>query len=220
MGTQEKKQFMDLGGVPVVVHSLRTFQESSFVESVLLVVSAEDIFYCSRDIVDRYELDKVTRIVEGGPERVDSVYNALKVVPKSVQTVLIHDAARPFLNRDLLHSIVRLSSEYDAVIPALDIPDTLKEVVRKEGGADRVARTVNRESYRMIQTPQSFRREVILKAYEVAREEGVTGTDDAFFLERMDSPVMVIPGSPLNFKITTREDLDRARALNSSGMIS
>lgn len=220
MGSQAKKQFMDLEGRPVLAYSLAVFQESPQVDDIFLVVPGEDALFCATDIVDRHGFGKVSRIVEGGVMREDSVYNALELVSEQVDTVLIHDGVRPFLCTELLDTVIRCCRKHEAVIPALGVWDTLKRVETAGKDGERVLATVSREMYRTVQTPQGFRRSRILEAYDRARAEGIAGTDDAYFVERLGVPVMVVPGSRLNMKITSNEDLLIARALLKAGMIT
>ncbi len=203
MGGSVPKQFLSLGGEPLVVQSLRTFQAAAVVDQVILAVPPADIEYCARDIVAQHRFTKVTEIVAGGEERQDSVRHALAAVPPETEIVLVHDAARPFLTERMINDVVAAARIHGAAIVALPMRDTVKHV-----RTDRIIeRTVDRTPLWLAQTPQAFRREWLHDAHQKATLEGVRATDDAFLVEWMGHPVAVVEGSGDNIKVTRPEDM-------------
>lgn len=212
MGGSTRKQFRLLGGVPLVVHSLRVLQASSVVDAVILAVPQVDLAYCQSEIVEALGFTKVIKVVAGGHERQDSVRNALAVVDERVEIVIVHDAVRPFLTEAMLTEVVKAAREKGAAIIALPMRDTVKEV----GSDHLIERTVDRRPLWLAQTPQAFRRDWLQEAHRNAQVQGVAATDDAYLLEWMGRPVKVVEGSGENIKITRPEDLVIGEAILSS----
>ena len=212
MGGAVRKQFRALGGVPLVVHSLRILQSSPVIDAVILAVPEADIAYCRQEIVDAHRFTKVIDVVAGGQERQDSVRQALAVVDEHFDIVVVHDAVRPFLTERMLAEVVAEALAKGAAIIALPMRDTVKQV-----GADRVIeRTVDRRPLWLAQTPQAFRREWLQEAHQKAEAEGVVATDDAFLVEWMGRPVTVVEGSGENIKVTRPEDMIIGEAIFAS----
>jgi 2-C-methyl-D-erythritol 4-phosphate cytidylyltransferase len=216
MGGAVRKQFRPLGGLPLLVHSLRVFQSSPLIEAVIVAVPEPDLGYCRRDIVQTHGFTKVTQIVAGGKERQDSVRHALAVVDEAVDLVVIHDAVRPCVTPTMVDQVVEAAQADGAAIIAVPMRDTVKQV-----GADHVIeRTIDRKSLWLAQTPQAFRRDWLAEAHRKALAEGLAATDDAYLLEWMGRPVRVIEGSGENIKVTKPEDLvigEAILALRQSG---
>ena len=204
MGGEIPKQYLSLAGIPILVHTLRKFQHSPLVDELVLVVPGGDVAEIRRDMVERYDLSKISLIIAGGRERQDSVRNALAHVRDDHEIILVHDGVRPFVTGALIERAVAGAKAFGAVTAGIPVRDTVKAV----DAAGRVVNTVQREGLWLTQTPQAFRREVILAAYERAAADGFYGTDDASLVERMDIPVRMIPGDVDNIKVTTPEDLD------------
>jgi 2-C-methyl-D-erythritol 4-phosphate cytidylyltransferase len=212
MGGPVPKQFLALGGLPLVVHSLRALQASSVIDAVILAVPETDIGYCQSDIVHSHGFTKVTRVVAGGIERQDSVRHALAQVGEETEIVVVHDAVRPFVTGRMLEEVVAAARANGAAIIALPMRDTVKQV-----GADRVIeRTVDRRPLWLAQTPQAFRREWLYEAHRKAHLEGVRATDDAYLIEWFGRPVSVVEGSGENIKVTRPEDLIIGEAILAS----
>lgn len=203
MGGSVPKQYLSLDGIPLLVHSLRAFQSSPLIDEIFLVVPEGDIPDVRRDLVQRYRISKVSLVLHGGRERQDSVRNALAHLRDEHEGIVIHDGVRPFVTVELIDQVVTLGREFGAVTVGLPIRDTVK-AVDAEGG---VVRTVSREGLWLTQTPQAFRREVLLAAYAKAEADGFYGTDDASLVERMGTPVRMINGDTDNIKVTIPEDL-------------
>lgn len=212
MGGPVPKQFLSLGGQPIVVHTLRVLQASSAIDEILLAVPQADMEYCLTHIVSLHRFTKVTKVVPGGAERQDSVRHALEAVSEDADLVLVHDAVRPFLTERMVEDVVSLARAKGGAIVALPVRDTVKQV-----GADRVIeRTVDRRPLWLAQTPQVFRRDWLLVAHRKAHAEGIRATDDAFLVEWSGHPVSVVEGSGENIKVTRPEDLIIGEAILAS----
>jgi 2-C-methyl-D-erythritol 4-phosphate cytidylyltransferase len=145
-------------------------------------------------------------VVAGGRTRQDSVWLALQAVPDDAQLVVVHDAVRPLITAKLVDAVVAAAATSGAAICALPVAETVKRV-----RGDLVESTLDRSELWAVQTPQAFRADLLREAHEKARRDGIVGTDDAMLVERLGHPVRVVPGLPENVKITTPEDLRRAR---------
>jgi 2-C-methyl-D-erythritol 4-phosphate cytidylyltransferase len=204
-----KKQFLTLAGKPILVHTLDRFETSPLIRFIVLVVGEEDLDYCLKEIVERYQYQKITQIIPGGKERQDSVRNGLQALARDTEIVVIHDGVRPFVTREMVEESIRGAKRLGAVVLAMPVKDTVK-TANTDGI---VLKTLDRESLWQIQTPQAFQAEMIREAYRRATEDGFVGTDDASLVERLGTRVHILPGSYSNIKITTREDLLWARLL-------
>jgi 2-C-methyl-D-erythritol 4-phosphate cytidylyltransferase len=212
MGGAVRKQFRLLGGLPLLVHSLRVFQSSSVIDAIILAVPETDLTYCRTEIVEPHGFTKVAHVVAGGRERQDSVRHALAVVEDRVELVVIHDAVRPFVTETMVRQVVEAAAVDGAAIIALPMRDTVKQVDN-----DRlIERTIDRKPLWLAQTPQAFRRDWLQEAHRKAQAEGLAATDDAFLLERMGHPVRVVEGSGENIKVTRPEDLIVGEAILAS----
>ncbi len=204
MGGDKKKQYMELLGRPVLYYPLMAF-ENSRVDEVILVVSPGDEDYVSDGIVDKYGFKKVSRIVPGGAERYDSVYNGIREAEG--RYVLIHDAARAFVTPEIIDNVADVLIKYNACVVGMPSKDTVK-LSDKDGF---VSETPDRSSVWIIQTPQAFLRSELLEAYEKLKAvpDGFAGiTDDAMIMEKSGGrPIKLIEGSFDNIKITTPEDM-------------
>ena len=206
-----KKPFAPLGGRAVWLHSAERFMNRPDVKQVIVVVAAED-----RELFDLKFGANIAilgvQVVEGGEHRPDSVQRALERVKEGIEFVAVHDAARPCLADPWIDAVFSAAARDGAAILAAPVQATLKRVERgagsKEQGAKRIAETVDREGLWEAQTPQVFRRELLIEAYAKRGREPVT--DDAQLVERLGRPVTIVPCSPLNLKITTRDDLKLA----------
>ena len=210
MGGDQPKQFMELGGRPLLAVTVERFELSPDIDGIVLVVPPDKVDYCRGEIVERYDLAKVKKVVAGGKRRQDSVRLGLEATEGHFPLVLIHDGVRPLVPPDLISRIVRAANQYRAVIPALAARETIKEA--DEAGL--VVKTHDRRTLWLVQTPQAFRYEDILEAHRLALEQNWEEiTDDALLMERTGVPVKIIEGSEENIKITTPQDLELARFL-------
>ncbi len=209
MGASINKQYLLLAGKPILAHTLEIFQQAEFIDEIYPVVPGEEIEYCRTNVVERYGMDKVRRIIAGGAERQNSVLNALRAIPAEADDIiLIHDGVRPFVPLAAVRRSLELACEYDGALVAVPVKDTVK-VVRDAFSVD----TPPRETLWLAQTPQTFRYGVIRAAHELAAAEGFTATDDAALLERHGMNVHIVIGDYRNIKITTPEDLVLAEAI-------
>ena len=208
MESARSKQFMDLCGKPMLAVTLERFQKCDLVDGIVVVVSEHNVGYCTREIVERFELTKVAKVIAGGERRQDSVRKGIEAVLNSSTWILVHDGVRPLVTDELIERVIRAAQRYRAVIPGIPVKDTLKKI----DSQGRVVKTVERRALWAIQTPQIFRREDIQMAHKKAMEEGWEGvTDDAFLVEKIGIPVELIEGEETNIKITTVKDLELAR---------
>ena len=210
-----RKQYLKLSGQPVLSYSLITFDACTLIEEIFLVVPKEDIDDCQNKIISTLKLKKRVHLVPGGVYRQDSVYNGLLSIGKKTDTVVIHDGVRPFVRPEDLISCIVCAKNVGACILGTPVSDTLKRVDKSQ----MIEETMDRDSIWLIQTPQAFQYELILKAHETAKRDGIIGTDDASLVERMGVGVKIINGSKLNFKITVKEDLAIANALYDASLV-
>lgn len=205
------KQYMEIGGKPVLYYSLSTF-EKSFVDDIVLVTGKDDIEYCKKEIVEKYHITKVSNIVGGGKERYDSVYQGLQVVYNRYKCnledvyIYIHDGARPCVTNEVLESCKVDVMIYNACVAAVPVKDTIK-VVNASGF---VSATPDRTMLWQIQTPQTFRMDIVYDAYTKMLQSKDLSliTDDAMVVEKFGNvPVKMTKSTYNNIKITTLEDI-------------
>lgn len=206
----EKKEFLLLGDKPILAHTLKPLEDHPQISEIILIIDEKSIEKCKKEIIEKYGFKKVKEVVVGGEERQDSVYNGLKKVTKDCGIVLIQDGARPFLTEDLITRSIEGAEKHKAAVVAVSCIDTIKFAQKEK---DMAVETLDREYLWMAQTPQTFRYEIILRAYEKAEKEKFRGTDDASLVERMNQSVKIVRGSYDNIKITTPEDLILAEAI-------
>ncbi len=212
MGGKVAKQFLAFDGKPLLAVTLERFQLCPAVDAVIAVVPSESVGFCKKEIVDVFGLTKVVKVVAGGARRQDSVRAGIEASQGEYGLVVIHDGVRPLVAVGLIERTVEAAKRFRAVIVALPAKETVKEV----GGDGLVKRTYDRRRVWLVQTPQAFRYEDILKAHRHALQQGWDDvTDDALLMERMGIPVKVIKGSEENIKITTPHDLDQALFLRT-----
>jgi 2-C-methyl-D-erythritol 4-phosphate cytidylyltransferase len=202
-----KKQYAPLDGRAVWLHSADRFLNRSDVAQVILVISPEDRELFNFKFASNVAILGID-VVEGGAERADSVEKALARVKPDADYVCVHDAARPCLAEEWIDRVFAAAEKSGAAITALPIAGTIKRVGKAPGGDQRITETVPREGLWEAQTPQVFRRELLLEAY--AKRAGFKATDDAQLVERLGHDVTIVPGSPLNLKIATSQDLKLA----------
>jgi 2-C-methyl-D-erythritol 4-phosphate cytidylyltransferase len=206
------KQFSELGGVPILIHTLRKFAASPEVAEIYVALRANEIAgFRARLEKDFTEFSK-TRIelVEGGEHRQQSVASAMATVSAAPDDiVLVHDAVRPFVTAEIIHDVIEAAEKYGAAIAGMPAMDTVKQVERTAEGAV-ITATLPRERVVLAQTPQGFRYSVLKKAFDEATADGFLGTDEASLVERSGHEVAVVMGSPRNIKITTPADMELA----------
>ena len=207
MGTKVQKQYLEIDGRPVLYYSLYAFEQSPLIDEIILVVGENQAEYCQSEIISKYGIRKVKKIVQGGAERYHSVWNGLRAVD-SEGYVFIHDGARPFINEEILNRAYKDVESCKACVVGMPVKDTIK-LADREGFVDE---TPERSLVWMIQTPQVFESGLVKKAYELLMEQdNIQVTDDAMVVEQMlGCKVKLTLGSYENIKITTPEDLDIA----------
>jgi 2-C-methyl-D-erythritol 4-phosphate cytidylyltransferase len=212
-GGPEKKPFVPLDGRPVWQRAGEPFWARLDVERVYVVVSPDDRADFLRRFGGLFALNDKVKLVDGGAERFESVANALAVIPTDVQLVAVHDAVRPLVTSALISAVVNAAEAHGAAMPAIPVADTLKQV---DPATNVITGTVPRAGVWRAQTPQVFRRDWLVEAY--ARRAALTTeiTDDAQLIEALGHSVVVVPGAPDNFKITTKADLELADAVLKS----
>ncbi|KJS22799.1 MAG: hypothetical protein VR72_04575 [Clostridiaceae bacterium BRH_c20a] len=208
MGTKVNKQYLNLMDKPILVHTLEVFEKHPLIDGIIVVSRQDEVNFCYQEIVKPYHFNKVLEVVVGGKERQDSVFEGLKALPVQCELVVVHDGARPLIAQNIISEAIALAQEKEAAIVAVPVKDTIKRVI---SGA--VRETIPRGEIWAVQTPQVFNRELLLKAYQFAYEQGICGTDDASLIELIGKDVRVVLGSYENIKITTPEDLDIGNAI-------
>ncbi|MDD8015545.1 MAG: 2-C-methyl-D-erythritol 4-phosphate cytidylyltransferase [Acidobacteriota bacterium] len=197
------KQFAALAGRPLLDWSLETFQRHEDIREIILVLPDEK---AGEEYAGRYS--KIRAVAKGGKERQDSVWNGFcRLDPGSAGLVLVHDGARPLVSAGLISRIIEAGRRKKAVIPALPVEETVKNAAR-----GRVVRTIDRDDIVRVQTPQAFAYPLLKRALEAARRKRFHGTDEAMLLERLGETVWIVPGEPVNLKITTPLDISIAEA--------
>jgi 2-C-methyl-D-erythritol 4-phosphate cytidylyltransferase len=206
------KQFTDLGGTPILIHTLRKFAAVDAVGEIWIALRENEIagFRTRLESEGKDALKKKVELVVGGEHRQQSVQNALNaVVAAADDIVLVHDAVRPFVTREIIQEVIDAAGKYGAAIAALPAVDTVKQVERTAEGA-LIKATIPRAGIVMAQTPQGFRYNVIKTAFDEASTDGFLGTDEASLVERSGHDVAVVMGSPRNIKITAPADMELA----------
>jgi 2-C-methyl-D-erythritol 4-phosphate cytidylyltransferase len=211
LGGQIPKQFIEIAGAPIIVHTLRRFDECEEIGSIIVALRREEIERFERALC-AHKIRKPVRLVAGGAERSDSILNALEAAREfRPEIAAVHDAVRPFVTPERISAVIARAREIGAAILALPATDTIKEV--EEG---LIRRTLDRRRVWRAQTPQAFRYDLLMRANEEARAADLpsaTATDDSFLVERLGAPVAIVEGLANNIKITAPEDLILAERL-------
>ncbi|MDF1615986.1 2-C-methyl-D-erythritol 4-phosphate cytidylyltransferase [Petrocella sp. FN5] len=203
MQHHENKQFIQLAGYPILYHTLMIFQKMKAIHNILLVVREDEMSYVEKNILTLNDFSKVIKMVKGGKERVDSVYNALRSI-KGEGLVLIHDGARPFVKEKDILRLIQMTLECNAAVLGVPVKDTIKSVDTNH----RVIKTPDRSLLWAVQTPQAFELNLIKQAYERRHAHSMDFWDDAMLVEElMNHEVKMVEGSYDNIKITTPSDL-------------
>src|SRR5690349_4379703 len=208
------KQFFEINGTPILIHTIRVFSRNQQVTDIVVALRKNEMEQFGRRL-EKEKLAAKVRLVEGGEHRQDSVANALsslKSAPSDI--VLVHDAVRPFVDDEIIANVIHEVEKHGAAIAGLPAIDTIKQVERAAEGAI-ITSTIPRERVVQAQTPQGFRYELIKRAFDSAKADGFTGTDEASLVERLGEDVWVVMGSTRNIKITTPADLELAEFLLS-----
>jgi 2-C-methyl-D-erythritol 4-phosphate cytidylyltransferase len=207
MGTAQSKQYIDLNGKPILYYTLKQFIINKLVDDIILVVPEDEASYCKNKVLNRYGL-KVDKLVYGGKERQDSVYNALSQLENS-DIVLIHDGARPFVSQKIINDAVKYAEIYKAAAPGVMPKDTIKVKDKDDFSIE----TLVRNNLVAIQTPQAFEFNLIYDCHKEIKKRGTMITDDTSAAELLGNKVYIYEGDYANIKITTPEDLALAEYL-------
>ena len=208
MGPQVDKLFLELNGCPVVAHTWRRFDEAGCIDEILMVVrdGMQDAFGA---LAEQYKFKQRFRLVVGGKERQDSVWNGLEALSSGTEIVAIQDAARPCTSRALIAATVAAARDIGAAVAAQHVTDTIKE--SRDGKL--IERTLDRTRLWAVQTPQTFRVDIIRRALAAVRQEGLLVTDDTAACELIGQPVQLVLSTQPNPKVTRPEDLPCVEAL-------
>lgn len=204
MNQKISKQYIELNNKPILVHTLEVFEKCSAIDDIILVVGKGEIEYNKEEVIKKYNFNKVLHVLEGGVERQDSVYEGIKKVPSDTDVVLVHDAARPFVQTKHIEKTIESAIIHEACVLGVRTKDTIKKVDDNSYVED----TPNREYLWLVQTPQVFKKDLIVKVYNEAMLDGYKATDDSMLVEKYAGiKVKMVEGDYANIKITTEEDL-------------
>lgn len=205
------KQFIKLGEKEIIAYTIDKFYNHDNIDDIVIVVRKEEVEFLKEKVLEKYNFKNI-KIAFGGKERQDSVYNGIKMLDTNCKNVLIHDGARPFITKEIISDSINKVKEYRAVVVGVPVKDTIKIVDKNNNIVD----TPNRNTLWAVQTPQTFKYNILLNAYEDAFNSNFYGTDDAMLVERIGYNIKIIEGSYNNIKITTPEDINMGiQILNS-----
>lgn len=213
-GGDRPKQFLEVNGSPIIIHTLRQFERCREIGSVIVVLPAEETAGF-QSLMEKFALQKVTRIVAGGATRAQSVKQGLATIDDA-EVVAVHDGVRPLVTPDEIDRVVKAASETGAAILAAGVADTIKDV-----RSNRVVNTLPRVNLRRALTPQCFRLDILRRAYQQLEQleaAAVEVTDDSFLVERLGLEIVAVEGSARNIKITREEDLVSAETFLKSAL--
>lgn len=203
MGSNIPKQYLKIGGEPVLVKTMKAFCSNQYIDAIFVVTNKEYVD-CCRQMKEDYGLSKLTAVTEGGNERQDSVWQALKEIQRTApdtEYVLVHDGARPFISREIIDSVIEAAAGTGAAVACVPVKDSIRQGERLK------SRNIERKNLYAVQTPQGFKRSILTEAYKKAFDDGYYGTDDASLVERIHQPIELVMGQYDNIKITTKEDM-------------
>lgn len=212
MGGERNKQYLEVGGRPILVHTLEVFDRCDAISEVYLIVPENDCALAC-DIIDGMRFSKNIKVVPGGKERQDSVRSGLNSI-YGCDLVMVHDGVRPFVTEEIINKAIEETIKCGATTVAVPAKDTIKSV--DEDGI--VIETLERKKLWQVQTPQTFKYEIMKEAFGKAYADGFYGTDDAALVERLGYKVKIVEGSYQNIKITTPEDMIIAEAILRSNI--
>lgn len=209
MGSQLNKQYLSIEDKPVLAHTLLVLSSVEFIDRIVVVVGEDEIDYCKDNIINRYNIRNASDIIAGGAERQNSMINGLNALKDLCDIVITHDGARPLITTDIIEKSVTEAILYGAAACAVPVKDTIKV----SDNENYIIDTPERRRLYAVQTPQTFKYELICKAHDAALKESFIGTDDTVLVERIGTRVKLFEGSYENIKITTPEDVFIAEAI-------
>ena len=199
-GADVPKQFLEICGKPLLIHTLERFEECAAIDEIVLVLSESEIENFQK-ILEKFNLKKLGKIVSGGKTRAESVRNALNSLDENkTEFVAVHDGARPLVSHEEIAQTIEKAREIGAVCLVGKVTDTIKRI-----SGDKIVETIDRENLRRAQTPQSFRFDILQKAFSAENFDALA-TDECFLVEKARFEIAFVEGSAKNIKITTRED--------------
>lgn len=208
MGSKENKLFIEIGGTPLLLLTIKVFDSVDIIDEMVITVPADEIER-TKALIEKHAAGKVARVIAGGPTRQSSVSNGIQALAPDTDIVVIHDGARPFITKEIIMRAVGSLEGCKAVVVGMPVKDTIKTVDSSEV----VVNTIDRNLLWQAQTPQVFDAELIKNAYVLAQKSGFEATDDASLVERTGERVKMIRGSYENIKVTTPEDIIIAEAI-------
>jgi len=213
-GGKVTKQFITVEGKPILSHVISRFETSELVNLIFVAVPEDSIKLCMNKCIEPFHFQKVIEVIPGGKERSDSVFNCLKQLDGSVDLVMIHDGVRIFVTHYMIKESVEKAAECGSSVCAIPLSDTIKVITKNRY----VKQTRSREGIYCMQTPQTFKRDIIVDAYEKAGVARSGFTDDSSIVEEYtDCKTKIIDGHKFNIKITSEEDLEMARIFLRAG---
>jgi 2-C-methyl-D-erythritol 4-phosphate cytidylyltransferase len=212
IGGKRAKQFLEFAGVPIIIHTLRRFENCADIQEIIVTLPATDTA-SFLELANKYGLRKVSRVVQGSATRAESVWNGLKAIRAvTAEIIAVHDGVRPFVTTEEISLTVQKAKETGAAILAAPVTDTIKEVENET-----VIRTHERSKLWRALTPQCFRYDILRRAFENALDKGLDATDDSAMVEAIGVSVSIVEGNPRNIKITHPEDLKIAKFFLKEG---
>ena len=208
IGASVPKQFLEIQGRPLLHHTLTVFASCKLIDYVVLVMPRADVDEMGEDWLNKYQI--LRKVVVGGEQRQDSVYNGFSSLEKGTDIVVVHDGVRPFTTPQMITATVEAAQQHGAAITAIPVSDTVKQAA--DGF---VKQTVSRDGLWRVQTPQAFQCGLLQQAFKKAKKDSYYGTDEGSLVEYLGERVKIVPGSELNIKITRKEDLVLGESLLS-----
>ena len=209
MGTSIKKPYLMLGDKPILSHTIERFEQNSVIDEIIVIVDASDFTICNEHVIAPFRFRKTRELISGGETRQASVFNGLRTLSDDVNYVVIHDGVRPFINDDIIFRCLEATSECGASVAAVPVKETIKVANKNQY----INYTPERDLLWRVQTPQVFRKSLLVEAHNKAIQDGINAPDDATLVEKLGVPVKLVMGSYKNVKLTTPEDLRFAETL-------
>lgn len=203
MGSKVSKPYIDIGGRPLVTYTLDVFQNHPYIDTIIMVVRKEELEYCRENIVNKHSFTKVKAVVTGGKERQDSISLGISLLDKETEWVVVHDGVRPLITKEILARALEKAWKKGSAVVGVPVKDTIKKVNDDLS----VSETPERKTLWQVQTPQIFRKDTLLRAYEQASLNNWQVTDDASLVEKLGEKVYMVEGEYTNIKVTTPEDI-------------
>lgn len=209
MESSVKKPYFMLADKPILSHTIDRFEHNSVVDEIFVIVDKSDFMVCRENVLAPFRFRKVRELVSGGETRQVSVFNGLRALSDDVDFVVVHDGVRPFINDKIIFECLEATAEWGAAVSAVPVKETIKIANDKLF----IDHTPKRDRLWRVQTPQVFRKSLLVEAHKKAVQDGINATDDAALVEQLGSPVKLVMGSYKNMKLTTPEDLRVAETL-------